>query len=205
MKSIILLLLCTVSLLNAQENSNYTITINGETFDYTLDKEFEYKAKKNETIKISVSQKEILTYNDGIITFQYSKNFPISVTPEIDGVKQLTAIGSDGSGLIIQEYKDFDPSLMIDLMLNELTKESVDYGYTETISEIEIKIKGGKILKGKKSILEYQGIIDEWTVVSFSRKDSGVIIAAMNIDKETVDATGNKNVEAFFNSLEIIK
>jgi len=205
MKLLSFLLFLFVSITQAQENSNYTITINGESFDYSLGNDFQYNVKKKGELTINISQKDILTYNDGIIKFNYSKNFPVSETPIEDDIKQITAIGSTGSGVIVQEYSDFDPALMIDLMLNEVTKESIDYGYTETTSNIEIKTKDGKILKGKKTILEYQGAIDEWIVVSFSWKDSGVLIIAINIDKKAINEGGDINVKDFFESLEIIK
>jgi len=205
MKTIIFFTLLIAGIVQAQENANYTITINGETFDYSLDNDFEYNVKKKGNLIITISQKDVLNYNDGIVTFNYNKNFPVTEIPEEDGIKQITIISPTGSGIILQEYSDFDPALMIDLMLNEVTKESIDYGYIETTSEVEIKIKDGKTLTGKKSILEYQGAIDEWIVVSYSWKDSGIIIVSMNIDKSSTDNSGNINLEDFFNSLEIIK
>lgn len=205
MKLPIYILLLAFSVTFAQENPNYTITINGETFDYSLDKEFEYNAKKKEKLIIKISQKDVLIYNDGIVKFNHSKNFPVSETPIEDGIKQIAAISSTGSGIIIQEYKDFDPALMIDLMLNEVTKESIEYGYVETASLIEIPLKDGKTLKGKKSTLEYQGTTDEWIVVSFSWKDSGILFVSMDIDKQTEEAYENENIKEFFNSLEILK
>ena len=205
MKSIIIIFLFAISFSYGQENSNYTISINGEKYDYSLDEDFEYDVKKKGKLIINISQKDILTYNDGVVTFTHTKNFPVSETPVEEGIKQISVIGSDGSGIIIQEYSDFDPTLMIDLMLNEVTKESKEYGYTETSSDVEIKIKGGKLLKGKKSTLEYQGIIDEWIVVSYSWKDSGLIFISMKIDKNSIDDSGVTNVEDFFNSLEILK
>ena len=205
MKILSFLLILVVGLTQAQESSNYTITINGEPFDYILGKDFQYNVKKKGELSIKVSQKEVLTYNDGIVTFNHSKNFPVSESLIDDTIKQITVIGATGSGVIIQEYSDFDPALMVDLMLNEVTKESIDYGYTETASNIEIKTKDGKTLKGKKSILEYQGEIDEWIVVTYSWKDSGILIVGINIDKKSISDGGDINVKNFFESLEIIK
>jgi len=204
MKPIIYVLFLSVGITFAQENSNYTITINGEKYDYSLGQNFEYNAKKKGKLNINISQKDILSYNDGIIKFNHTKNFPISEAPEEDGIKQMTLISSDGSGVIIQQYRDFDPALMLDLMLNEVTKESKEYGYTEKVADVEITLKDGKKLKGKKSTLEYQGAVDEWIVYTYSRKDSGIIFLSMDIDKNTESDNSNKNIKTFFESLEIL-
>ena len=205
MKILSLLLIIISGLLHAQENSNHTITINGETFDYTLGNDFQYDVKKKGELTIKVSQKDILTYNDGVVSFNYSKNFPVSESDIDETIKQITALGTTGSGVIIQEYSEFDPALMVDLMLKEVTKESIEYGYTETTSNLEIKTKGDKVLKGKKSLLEYQGEIDEFIVISHSWKDSGILIIAINIGKKSISDEGDINVKNFFESLEIIK
>ena len=200
----LLLLLCLVAGIGfAQEGNNYIISINGETFEYQIGSEIEYNAKKKGPIKIIVQQKNELNYNDGVISFMHTKDFPVSETVLEEGIKQIAALNSTGMGILIQEYEGFDPTLMVDLMLNEVTKESVDYGYAQEISSVEFTSKDGRIFKGKKSILTYQGMIDEWIVVAYGWKDAGVLVATMSLD-----ATGlNKGVEFvddFFNSLEII-
>jgi hypothetical protein len=198
---LVVLLVC--SFVYAQEGSNYTITINGESFEYSLGETIEYDAKKKGPLKISVSQKDNLTYNDGIIVFNHPKSFPISETQLDEGIKQITAINSSGMGFIIQEYEGINPSLMVDLMLNEVTKESVEYGYSETISSVEFNTKDNKVLKGKKSVLEYQGVVDEWVVVTYSWKDGGVLIATMAVD--TTDPNVDANfADNFYKSLRII-
>jgi len=187
----------------SQVPENHTITINGETFEYTLGTQFNYESKKKGTINIRVDQKPMQTYNDGIIQFQYGINFPVSETLLDEGVKQISSISSSGLGVFIQEYESIDPSLMLDLMLNEVTKESVEYGYSQTVTPVEIISKNGKKLTGKKAILEYQGMTDEWTVVTYSWKDAGVLIVSMATDVDNTNKSSDY-INSFFNSLEIL-
>lgn len=187
----------------AQDTENHTITINGETFEYTLGTHFEYDATKKGPISIRVDQKPMQTYNDGVIRFQYGINFPVSETLLDEGVKQISSISSSGLGVFIQEYEGIDPSLLIDLMLNEVTKESVEYGYSQLISPVEITSKDGKLLTGKKAVLEYQGMTDEWTVVTYAWKDAGVLIVSMATDVTNTNKSSDY-IDSFFNSLEIL-
>jgi len=145
----------------------------------------------------------MLTFNDGIVRFSHSKNFPVSETEIEDGIKQISAIGSTGIGVIIQEYQGIDPSFMLDLMLNEVTKESIEYGYVETQTPFELTLKDGKHLKGKKSLLEYQGSVDEWTILSYSWKDAGVLIITMSVDENNMNSE-NEFIQEFFETLEIL-
>jgi hypothetical protein len=203
MKKLLLFLCLVSSICLAQEGNNYTITINGETFDYQIGSEINYNAKKKGPLTIVVEQKNELNYNDGIISFMHTKDFPVSETVLEEGIKQIAALNSTGMGILIQEYEGFDPSLMVDLMLNEVTKESVDYGYSEEISSVEFTSKDGRVFKGKKSILTYQGTVDEWIVVAYGWKDAGVLIATMSLDAIGLNK-GAGFVDDFFSSLEII-
>ena len=203
MKNLFLLLFLLSLTLPAQEDSNYTIMINGEDFSYNLGDEFTYDVKKKGPLSIKIFQNEMLTFNDGIVRFSHSKNFPVSETEIEDGIKQISAIGSTGIGVIIQEYQGIDPSFMLDLMLNEVTKESKEYGYEETQTPFELTLKDGKHLKGKKSLLEYQGSIDEWSILSYSWKDAGVLIITMSVDENNMHS-GNNFIQDFLDSLEIL-
>ena len=203
MKNLVLLFLFITWFSNAQKSSNYTISINGKEFSYNLGEEFKYEVKKKGTLSISINQNEMLTYNDGIVSFSHSKNFPVSETTIEDGIKQISAVGSSGIGVIIQEYQGIDPSFMLELMLNEVTKESIEYGYEETKSPFELTLEDGKILTGKKSVLEYQGSIDEWTILYYSWKDAGVLIITMSVDDNNMNKENNY-IQEFFDSLEIL-
>ena len=203
MKNLFLFFFLASFTLIAQENSNYTISINGENFSYDLGDEFTYDVKKKGPLNIRIFQNEMLIFNDGIVRFSHSKNFPVSETEIEDGIKQISAIGSTGIGVIIQEYEGIDPSFMLDLMLNEVTKESIQYGYEETQSPFELTLKDGKLLKGKKSLLEYQGSVDEWTILSYSWKDAGVLIITMSVDENNMNSE-NEFIQQFFDSLEIL-
>jgi len=203
MKSLFLIIFLTTLTIQAQNDSNYTISINGEDFSYNLGDEFTYDVDKKGPLSIMIYQNEMLTFNDGIVRFSHSKNFPVSETEIEDGIKQISAIGSTGIGVIIQEYQGIDPSFMLDLMLNEVTKESIEYGYVETQTPFELTLKDGKHLKGKKSLLEYQGSVDEWTILSYSWKDAGVLIITMSVDENNMNSE-NEFIQEFFETLEIL-
>jgi len=197
---IFLFLFCAVTY--AQDEGNYIITIGDETINYKMGEELEYDVRKKGPLKITVKQKEVLNYSDGIVSFNHNIHFPVSETILDEGIKQILAMSSTGTGVIIQEYEGYNPELMIDLMLNEITKESIDYGYKESVSPIEIITSDNKVMKGKKSILTYQGSADEWIVVAYGEKDKGVLVMTMLMDATGINVEANF-IEDFFKSLKI--
>lgn len=84
-----------------------------------------------------------------------------------------------GTGYMIQTYKNFNPTFLIDLMLSEVTKESVSYGYSKKDKNFEYKLTSGQTLKGKTATLEYKGEEEVYTVAAYGSKDEGILVMTM--------------------------
>lgn len=64
------------------------------------------------------------------------------------GVYQTLMTTPLGTGIIIQEYMNMNPELVIDFVLKEITREAVEYGYKYSENNI-VKVIDGKALRGK--------------------------------------------------------
>ena len=112
--------------LSAQED--YTIRIHDSSFKIALDKPYEVTVKGRK-INITVTANDTINYRDDLYSFQYLKDFKISRTEVDEGIEQVMIMTAEGNGIIIQKYSTMDPSQMNDIMLTEVTKESVNYGF----------------------------------------------------------------------------
>jgi hypothetical protein len=74
---------------------------------------------------------------------------------------------------MIQEYSSMDPTSLVTLMLKEVTKESVEYGYKMTQEAVTRKLKSGETLKGLKATLRYKAEESYWEVLAYGKKDAG--------------------------------
>ena len=119
-----------------------------------------------------------------MISFNHSKSFNVSNTKIEEGIEQCMLVSSIGNGFMVQKYKTIDPSSLTQLMLNEITKESINYGYTKSEKEFKRKLKSGQTIQGIEATLTYKGEKEVYTVATFGGKDEGIIVLTMLLTEE---------------------
>lgn len=196
---IAILALVLPSLLFCQED--YTITINGKKMDVALDKEFTATINGKSTI-LKVNIKDTLSYNDAFFNFKYPSDFKISKIQVEQGVEQLTIMSAEGSGIIIQRYSTINPKFLNEMMMNEVTKESVNYGYDLVRKDYNRKLKNGVSLQVAKAVLTYEDDVNTYEIASHGLKDSGVLIMTMTMNEENKEQ-GEKIIKMLWDTLEI--
>jgi hypothetical protein len=182
--------------------SNYILKINGEDIAIDLDKEVNYTLSSGEKLNITLSQPDELVYTDHMLTFKYSKEFGISRTKVDEGIDQLGLMTSRGNGFFIQEYETITPTFFTAMMINEITKESVNYGYEKVERPFSKKLSNGKELNGVEATLTYNGDVEVYTVSTYGAKDKGVIVITMMIDPFYKDLD-QPIMDLLYKSLEI--
>jgi hypothetical protein len=95
-----------------------------------------------------------------------------------------------GTLVLIQEYNTMNPTTLVNLMLQELTKEQINYGYKMHKETYSKALKDGTELGGKRAILKYNDEEEYWTVLAYGRKDRGFLVIT-KIDKENLDTEKN--------------
>jgi predicted PolB exonuclease-like 3'-5' exonuclease len=108
-----------------------------------------------------------------------------------------------GTGVILQKYDNFDPSMMKEMMLSELTKESVNYGYKLVREDYKRKLDSGQEVNVLRAVLEYKGEYEYYEVSTSSKKDEGILIATM-ITVDEFDDGGKEMIELFWKTLNIL-
>lgn len=185
----------------AQEN--YKIEIDGKTTEIELDKNYEIKID-NKIHKIKVASKDTLVYKDDKISFKYLKNYKIATTQLEDGLKQMMLMTADGSGFIIQIYSNMNPSMLNEIMLNEVTKESVSYGFELERKDYERKLSSNQKVKINKAFLTYKDEVNIYEIATIGSKDEGILIMSMRMDNEK-NSEGQQLIDLAWSSLKIIK
>ena len=185
----------------SQTQGNYIIVINGDSVRIDLSSEIDYKTKGGEKLKINLVQPEILTYSDNMISFSHNKAFTVSNTTIQEGIDQCMIVNSTGNGFMVQKYEIMDPSPLVELMLNELTKESVNYGYKLTKKDYSRKIKSGQTIEGVQATLTYKGDKEVYTVATYGQKDEGIIVVTMLLNDDFEE--DQEIIDLFLNTLSI--
>ncbi|PID76012.1 MAG: hypothetical protein CSA20_07490 [Deltaproteobacteria bacterium] len=180
---------------------NYVLTIDGKKHEVDVGKQTIIKLSDSKTIQIMLEKKAVASFETQSFSFDHPSDVTPSRTDLGDGIYQTLMVTSLGTSTIVQEYADMDPCNFVDMMLNELTKEEKQYGYKITNSSAKIKLAGGKILTGKKSIATYRGDKTTRHVLCYSIRDAGIMIVTQ-IDKDA-PAQDRAMIDTFWKTLKI--
>ena len=195
----LLIVILTVQLTYAQDPQNYILIINGDSIPIGLNKEYAHKIN-NQDLSLKLVQPRNLLFSNDVLSFKYPNDLSVSTTSVEVGIEQIMVMTATGCGVMVQTYDGFNPEGLTQLMMSELTKESVSYGYTKNEENIQFNAASGELLKGLKSTLEYKGEKEVYTVTAHGGKDEGVmLITIMQGD----DPEGEEMINLFVNSFSL--
>ena len=202
-KIIILLAMITILPCHAfgQNVPNYEISINGETYDISLGRDYQIKSNSGEKLHFRVNKKALMTYKNGYISFQHKSDLAISSTDLGNGIRQIMTNTAVGTLVLIQEYSTMNPTAMVNLMLQELTKEQINYGYKMQKETHSKALKNGTKLRGLKATLKYNEEEEYWTVTAYGKKDKGLLVIT-KIDKGYL-STEKNIIDLMWETLQI--
>lgn len=184
-----------------EEYKNYEITIDEKAYDLNLNEEIQVMDKSGKTVNIVLRKKPYIEYSDQIVSFQHKSELSVSSQDLGSGIKQLMFVTATGTVIMIQEYSNMNPSMLVPMMLKEITKEQVDYGYKMTQDKVTRKLNSGIILKGMKATLKYKGEERYWEILSYGKRDIGILVITQ-IDKEYIKT--EKEIHShFWNTLKL--
>jgi hypothetical protein len=185
--------------LNLYSQNDYKIQINDTIFDISLDTN--YKLTLNgEELQLKLFSKDTLFYDSKLYGFNYPNEFKISPLAIEEGVEQIMLMTAEGTGLIIQEFSSINPTMLNELMISEISKESLNYGFKMKREDYSRTLKSGQKLEVDKAILTYKDEMNIYEVSSIGNKDEGIIIITLIMDEEISDQ-GREIIEMMWNSL----
>jgi hypothetical protein len=191
MRYLFLLLFAVLTSLAAKaQEEDYLIEMNGKEMPVSLDKE--YKVPVNgKTVSFTIRAKDTLQYNGGLFSFKYTKDLKISKMTISEGIEQVMLITSGGSGFIIQEYASIDPTMLNEMMIKEVTKESVSYGYEMERKDYDRKLLSGQEINVDKAVLTYKDEINVYEVATMAGRDNGILVMTMMMSEEFNEKDAN--------------
>jgi hypothetical protein len=203
-KTITLIIVAMVFLpcpLYGMDPANYEININGKNYEISLGREYHTKMESGEVVTFKVDKKTVMIYKDDFISFEHNSDLPISSTVIGNGIRQTMTNTVSGTLILIQEYSLKNPDGLVDPMLYEITKEQINYGYKMQKAACSKTLRDGKNLNGEKATLSYNDEQEHWTVMSFSKRDKGLLIIT-KIDEEDL-GTEKDIIDLMWNTLAI--
>jgi len=172
------------------QKKNYELTIDGKKYDIGLNEILKAKTGDGKEVSIVLSKKQFAEYLDRFVSFEHKSELNVSAQDLGDGISQLMMATAMGTVVMVQEYSSLDPSMLVPMLLKEVTKESVQYGHTITQEETVRTLSSGDKLTGLKATLSYQGAESYWEVLALGKKDKGILIVT-HVAKEFMAKDGD--------------
>ncbi len=200
MKNKLILLVTLLILSPLSIAGNYVITIDGKEYDASLGKS-EKITISGKSHSVKIEQKENLIYKTRNFSFEHSNKYSPSRNDLGGGIYQTAMMTPLGTVVMVQEYTSMNPSSMVDMMANEVTKEERDYGYKIKSRPESLTLSNGVKLTGKVISSKYKGSNIKRFIYTYGVKDAGVLILTQ-IDYE-IASDEEKVLKKFFDSLLI--
>ena len=182
MKNIFTLItiLCSIS---AIAQKDYQLHIDDQTLDIAADEEYTMKIN-GKSITVKLTANDTISFDSELYTFDHSKEYKVSQLKIDADIEQSMIMTAGGSGFLIQEYGSFNPSMLNDMMLSEVTKESLSYGYEMEKSKYTKTLVSGQEIEVTRAELTYKDSKSIYEVASIGSKDEGILILTMISDIE---------------------
>jgi len=185
MKTIILITSLTLLISSGLYAGDYILSIDDQSVEIDLNKESKFTTPEGEELTVILKQKEYLEFKGQFFSMKHKNTLKPSTTDLGDGIFQTLMATPTGTMVLIQEYTNMNPESLVDMMLKELTKEEIDYGYKYKERKIERSVNG-KEIHGKQAITTHDE--QEWTraVFTYGEEDQGILFVTM-IEKDEYD------------------
>ena len=194
-----LIIIAILFLSQAKAQEDYVIRINDTTFKISLDKKYAL-IMDGRKINFILSANDTLIYNDDLYSFLYSKDFRVSKTKVEGGIEQIMLMTAEGSGILIQKYPSLNPTTLNEIMLTEVIKESLSYGYELKRNDYNRTLSSGQKIRINKAVLKYKDDTNVYEVASIGKKDEGILIITMVMDQNN-SKQGQKLIDLMWSSL----
>jgi len=193
-----LCILCSSAL---AEGQNYTLTIEGKTYDAAPGEIVHAKLKSGVDVDIAFERKAFGTFNNDGFSFEYPSAMAVAETEIDKGITQFALSTAVGSMVIVQRYADNHAEKLVEFLLDEMVKDDKNLGAKIDKQPVTMKLKDGKVLKGMKVIVT-QGS-DEARLEAYGADiGSGGLVAISRITAEDM-GKDEPMIDRFWESLSI--
>lgn len=198
MKSLITLV-CIFFCASSIAQNDYKLHIDNQTINVSTDEEYIVKIN-GKSVKIKLTANDTVSFDSKLFTFDHSKEYKVSKLKVDSDIEQSMIMTAGGSGFLIQEYGSFNPSMLNGMMLAEVTKESLSYGYEMKKTEYTRTLASGQEIEVTRAELAYKDSKSVYEVASIGGKDEGILILTMLSDLE-LSETDKKIIDEMWDTL----
>ncbi|UCI28379.1 hypothetical protein [Mesorhizobium sp. B2-8-5] len=185
----------------ADDPKAFKLTIDGVTIDIDPGEDVDVTLPGDRTSKVRIDHNDFATFSGGAFSFVHSSSNSVTKTDLGDGIAQYLMASALGTLVVVQKYDRMNPVSLNQLMLQEMTKETVQAGGQLTQQPTSRKLADGKELTGLRATVKTRTDSADFEIVGFGTADRGLLFITRIGDQD--NATEQPLIDKFWETLKI--
>jgi len=179
----------------------FKLTIDGVAVDIDAGESVDVTLPDGKKARATLQRNDFATFSGDHFSFVHPSDVQVTKTDLDEHTSQYLMASALGTIVILQEYSAMNPVALNQLMLQEMTKESVQAGATLTQEPTTRKLADGRELTGIRATVKTRTESADYEVLSFGASDQGVIMVT-RLGEENAKTEGPL-IDKFWQSLQI--
>ena len=187
--------------LGADNPKTYKLSIGDVTVDIDPGETLDVTMPDGKQVKVLLALNDFATYSGEMFAFVHPTSVAVTKTELDPHIHQYLMASALGTLIIIQEYGSMNPTSLDQLMLQELTKETVQAGGELSQQPGSRKLADGKELTGLTAKVKTKADTTDFEILAFGTPDAGLLVVT-RVDESNAPKEGAM-IEKFWESLQL--
>lgn len=185
----------------AEDMKAFKLSIDGVAVDIDPGESFDVTLPDGKQAKVRLDRNAFATFSGEAFSFVHPSGISVTKTDLGSGIMQYLMASALGTIVVVQEYGKMNPVSLDQLMLQQMTKESVQAGAELTQQKATRKLADGKELTGIRATVKTRTESADYEIVGFGLPDRGLLFIT-RVDGENAE-TEKPLIDKFWESLKI--
>ncbi|KQU78769.1 hypothetical protein ASD12_16360 [Mesorhizobium sp. Root102] len=185
----------------AEDLKAFKLTIDGVTVDIDPGESTNVTLPGGKHSKVTLERNDFATFSGSVFSFVHPSNISVTKTDLGENITQYLMASALGTIVVVQEYGKMNPVSLNQLMLQEMTKESVQAGATLTQGPTTRKLADGKELTGIRAQVKTRTDTAYFEIVGFGLADQGLLFITRIAGEDK--AAEEPLIDKFWQSLKV--
>jgi hypothetical protein len=185
----------------ADDPKTYRLTIGEVAVEIDPGESLDVALPDGSKTRVTLQLNEFATYSGTMFSYVHPTSVGITRTDLDKSIRQYLMASAIGTLVLVQEYGSMNPVSLDQLMLQELTKETVQAGGQLSQEPATRTLADGKQVTGLKATVKTRTDTTHFEILGYGTTDQGLLMITRIDDANA--ATERKLLDKFWETLKI--
>ncbi|MBZ9997395.1 hypothetical protein [Mesorhizobium sp. BH1-1-4] len=185
----------------AEDLKAFRLTIDGKSLDIDAGESTHVTLPDGTQVEVKLDKNDFATFSGDSFSFNHPSGISVTKTDLGENITQYLMASALGTIVVVQEYGKMNPVSLNQLMLQEMTRESVQAGAALTQQPTTRKLADGKELTGIRAEVKTRTDTAYFEIVGYGLADQGLLFIT-RVGSEDL-GTEQPLIDKFWESLKV--